>query len=39
MCQKVVNESSFAFEFVLDCHKTQEMCKKFISKDIKILSL
>ena len=33
MCGKVVDKYPFTFEFVPDCHKTQEMCKKAASKD------
>ena len=37
MCKKVVDDYTFTFEFVLDCHKTQELCKKDVSKDASIL--
>ena len=29
----MVDEYLFTFEFLPDCHKTQEMCKKAFSKD------
>ena len=33
MYEEVVDECPFRFEFVLDCHKIQEMCEKAVSKD------
>ena len=33
MCEKVVDGYHSRFEFVPDCHKTQEMCKKAVFKD------
>ena len=33
----MVDEYLFTFEFLPDCHKTQEMCKKAISKDSDML--